>query len=638
MKIAQVIPLTRLKRSLNYFDYSIPKDLQSKIKRGQLVEIPFKKSKIKGVIFSLEKSSKIQKLKSIEGIIETKPLLKSWQLKLIKYVCENNFVSISILAKMLVPEIPKRVIKSKYQAFQDFYFVKTTVSPLLFDNKLDQIYADISKNKPVLLRYYNYENKIKVYLKLIKTAIKNNKQLAVIFPRLIDLQKFYQYMEKYQDNTSLFLNDMPKGLFYQQWQKINKGEVNIILGTRSAIFAPFKNLDLLIIDQEDDPNHYQEEPNPRYNVKNIALFLNQILKCKLFYISQSPSLNSLYQVQQKNWKYFEIDKIKSLPDIKIIDRNIELRKGNFSIISDDLFQELEYNIKRGKKSFLFLNRKGSATMAMCQDCNYIAKCNTCKLPVTVHQNKKLACHHCHKEYDLILSCPKCKGANIKLTGAGTEKLEADIRDKFPGAKVLKLDQDTPMASQDINIYDIIIGTSYAFDYVDWQNIDLAGIMNADTLLYLPDYRSQEKTFNQLIKIASYLNAVKESKLFIQTFIPENYIFESIKKLDYKSFYINEIKQRKELSYPPYSKLIRLIYQSYEFMAGQREIDDIYLNLKNKKLPNTIINPPQLAYTQQLHGRWRWQVILRVKDKNMDMKFLSQLPDNVIIDVNPESLI
>ena len=383
-KIAQIIPLTRLKRDLHYFDYLIPQQLIKRVKKGQLAEIPFRNKNIKGVILDLVKSSKfeIKKLKSLKAIVDPLPFLTNWQLKLIEYLAKYYFVSMAVLAKMIVPKIPRKQRQSKTKFLAGIEFLK---SPKL-NIKVDFYWQS---KKPALLRIYNFENKIKVYLTLIKKIVVKNKQIVIIVPQLADIKKIYQYLLEYKNITSVFLNDLPKNKYWQEWLKIKKGQIKIIIGTRSAIFAPFKNLDTIIIDQEENENHKQEEPNPRYHVKEVALKLKGLLKVKLFSVSATPALNSLYQVQRKEWQYFEVDKRKSKLQIKIIDRQEELKKGNYSIFSEQLLNRIEYNLKRAKKVFLFLNRKGLATLATCKDCGYIAVCPHCDLPLTLHASKQL---------------------------------------------------------------------------------------------------------------------------------------------------------------------------------------------------------------------------------------------------------
>jgi len=631
-KIAQVIPLTRLKRDMHYFDYAVTDELVNKIKRGQLVEIPFRNKKIKGIVFNLTGQSETKmKLKPIEAIIDPLPFVNKWQLKLISFLAEYYYVSMSVLIKMMIPEIPKRVRKTGYEFMSDYDFVKIKK----MNTKVDQIYK---YKKPVLLKSISYEYKINTYLDLIKKAIKKKKQVLIIAPQITDLRNIYKYLGEFKELTSVFLNDMPKNLYWQEWQKIKNGEVNIIIGTRSAIIAPFKDLDMIIIDKEDNENHKQEEPNPRYNVKTVALKIHELTKCKLFFVSNSPSLLSLNKVHKKDWQYLEIDKMKSIPEIKIIDRQDEYRKGNYTSFSEELLSKLEYNLKRGRKVFLFLNRKGTSTLVSCKDCGYLSVCPTCNLPFTLHGNKKLVCHHCDNTQDLFLHCPKCKGTQIKITGTGTEKIESEIKELYPQSRILKLDQETPYIDQRTDDFDIIIGTQYAFNYIDWQQINLVGVINADTLLYLPDYRSMEKSFNLLIKLANFV-AKKDKEIIIQSFTPQNYIFKAIKTLDYKNYYINELNERKAFNYPPYSKLIRLIYQSIEYNAGQREIEAVYENIKTKAdEQKIIISPPMQAYTQQIRGRWRWQIIIKVIDQEHDLTFLNELPENIIIDRDPESLL
>ena len=629
-KVAQVIPLIRLKRDLNYFDYLIPNALQGQIKIGQLVEIPFRNKNVKGVVLNLVESSKFEneKLKCIEKIIDPLPFLQNWQLDLIKFMSEHYFVSMAMVLKMIMPEIPKKTGLAKETLWPEIKF-RSVKSQAEFDFK--------TAEKPVLLQYFKFEDKIKVYLGLIERSLKQYKQILIIAPTLIDLKKIYQYLGDYKNEISVFLNDLPKNKYWYECLRIKNNQVKIIMGTRSAIFAPFNNLDLITIDEEDNENHKQEEPNPRYNVKTAAIKLKELLKCKVIFTALTPSLNSLYKVVQKDWQYFEINKLKDKPEIKIINRAEEFKKGNYSVFSEELCNKIGENLQQKKQIFLFLNRKGTFTQLNCKDCGYIANCPTCHLPLTYYASQELICHHCGFRQDLFLFCPNCQSPNLKITGIGTERIEIEIKKLFPKIKVLKLDLATPLNNKDIDEFEIIIGTSYALDFINWQKINLIGVINADTLFYLPDFRSLEKTFNILMKMAIFLGNKKE--MLVQTFSPHNFIFKALKNLDTKMFYEQEFKDRQELNYPPFCQLIKLIYQNIEFNYGQKQIEEVYTFLNSKAKENKIIvNPPLLVYTQQVRGRWRWQIIIKITDKNISLDFLKELPEDIIIDVEPERLL
>ena len=630
-KIAQVIPAVRLKRTLHYFDYSISEELSEQIKIGQIVEIPFRNQVVKGVVLNLlENSDSDYELKPINKIIDPLPYLASWQLELIKFMSEYYFVSMAMVLKMILPEIPKR----KSEKFKE---METKFIPAL--TGLIDIKNIFESPAPLLLAYANWDYKIQVYQQIIKRNIEKNLQTVIIVPELSNLRLVYQYLGDYKDSTSIYLNDLPKNKFWQEWLKIKNGQIKVIIGTRSAIFAPFKELGVIIIDEEDNPNHKQEEPNPRYNAKTVALKFGDLLGVKVIFSALTPSLNSLYKVQTKEWDYWDFDKPKEVPQIAVIDRQDEFKKGNYSAFSDKLQQSIESNLKQRKKTFLFLNRKGSATLVSCKDCGYIASCPTCHLPLTYYKKAAiLTCHHCGYKTDLFLFCPRCKSPEIKLTGTGTEKAEIELQKQFPQSKIIIIDQANQNQAK-INEAEIIIGTQYAFDFINWQEIQTIGIINADTLFYLPDYRSLEKTFNLLEQLVLAIPD-KDKDFIAQTMAPDNYIFTALKQFKPQIFYDQEIKERQDLHYPPFSQLVKFIYQSIDFNSGEEEIQEVYKVIKSKveSLENVIVNPPALAYTQQVRGRFRWQIIIKILDPKMPLDFLANLPETIIIDVDPENLL
>jgi primosomal protein N' (replication factor Y) len=629
-KIAQIIPAVRLKRSLNYFDYSIPDELESQIQIGQIVEIPFRNQNVRGVVLNLpEKTESSYELKPLNKIIDSAPLLSNWQLELIKFMSAYYFVSMAMVLKMVMPEIPKRQ-SSKFKDMR-IEFVS--------NNANDFDVSDIFRSpKPLLLAYSSFSDKISVYSHVIKYNIEQNKQTVIIVPELKDLEEIYKHLGSYKDNISILLNDLSKSKLWQEWQKIKSGQAKVIIGTRSAIFAPFDNLGTIIIDEESNPNHKQEEPNPRYNAKTVALKIGELTKAKVIFSALTPSLNSLYRVQTKAWDYLELDKPKEFPQITIIDRQDEFKKGNYSAFGEKLQQSIESNLEQKKKTFLFLNRKGSATLVSCKDCGYIAICPTCHLPLTFYKKDKLLiCHHCDYKTGMILTCPTCKSVELKLTGTGTEKAEQDLQKLFPQAKIAIIDQENQNQDK-IKDADIIIGTQYAFDFINWQEIQTIGVLNADILLYLPDYRSSEKTFNLLKQLILSIPD-QQKEFFAQTMAPENFIFSTIRILDLKQFYRHEIKERRDLNYPPFSHLIKIIHQGVDFNGGEEEIQEVYkvLKLKVKSDGSIVLNPPALAYTQQVRGRFRWQIIIKVLGSELNLDFLNDLPENLIIDIDPESL-
>lgn len=629
-KVAQIIPALRLKRNLHFFDYYIPKELEAQIKIGQLVEIPFRNQMVKGVVlnFAEESFNNQFELKFINKAIDPLFGLASWQLALIRYIADYYFVSMAMVLKMLLPDIPKRKVEKYKEKIVGFKTLK--------DNQVD--IEDIYKNnKPILLVYSDFQTKISVYNQIIKKNIAANLQTVIIVPELINIWEIYSYLGEYKDLISIFLNNLHKNEFWQEWVKIKNGQIKVIMGTRSAIFAPFKNLGVIIIDEEDNINHKQEEPNPRYNVKTVALKLTELTKAKIILSAATPSVNALYQVEKEKWDKHILDQVKELPLITIINRQEEFKKGNYSILSEKLRNSINQNISNKNGTFLFINRKGSATLISCKDCNYIASCPTCKLPLTYHKNsQQLHCHHCDYKTDLFLFCPKCKSPEIKLTGIGTEKVEQEIHKLYPGLKIAIIDKENPI--QDIEA-DIIIGTQLALNYIDWEKIHTIGVINADTLFYIPDYKSLEKTFNLFWHLMLNI-PVKDKELICQTMVPENYIFTALKQPDQQIFYINEIKERVDLHYPPVVKLVKLIYQDIDFNSGEQEINEVYKVIKSKteSNKNILINPPLLVYTQQVRGRFRWQIIIKIIDDKINLDFLNSLPESVIIDVDPENLL
>ncbi len=630
---AEIVPIVRLIRKLKYFDYKIPSELEGQIKIGQIVEIEFRKKKINGVVQKIKKQTKTPQSK-IKEIIKVLPIptLTEKQLKLVNWMSDFYLLSPALIFKTTLPQIPKRLKELDIQKIKINSKIKQ-------DKEADKILK--SKNKNFLLHYLLEERKNQVYLSLIQNYLKKDKQTIIAVPELIDIKKLTELLEKHFDKDLIvgLHSGLSKGKFFKSWLKIRNNQAKIIIGTRYAVFAPASNLGLIIIDKEHNDSHKQWDQNPRYHDRDIALKLSELTKCKILLSSSSPSIEVYYE----NFKLIDLDQKTKLCPIKIVDMRDELRKGNYSVFSETLQDAITKTFQEGKKIFLLINKRGAARAVICRDCGHIAKCSNCDIPLTYHTDYSLICHNCNHQERMKVKCPNCQGVRFKYVGSGTQKIEAELKKLTPDAKTIRIDSDADI-SKDIEqkIYSgdfqVIVGTKLALKYLDLSKLGFAGIISADVLLGIPDFRSLEKTY-QLIN-GLHINLSEKAELIVQTRNPENYAIKAAKNNDYEKFYSQEIEQRKALTYPPFSQLVKLSFRDLnqkKSLETAKSLLKLLERNQKEKLEDITISGP---FTKRAGKFYISFIILKIPIKlfKESYEILNLVPDIWTIDINPESLL
>ena len=429
-----------------------------------------------------------------------------------------------------------------------------------------------------------------------------------------------------EEQIAVLHSKLSIGERYDEWNKINEGKAKIIIGARSAIFAPIKDLGLIIIDEEHDSS-YKSEGSPRYDAKEVARYIAKQNSCPLVLGSATPDMKSYRKALEGEIELIELTKranSSSLPQVEIVDLREELANGNRSMISTKLYEEIEENLKNKHQTILFLNRRGYSTFIMCRDCGHTIKCKNCNITMTYHLKKdNLKCHYCGYEEKRVNICPECNSKNIKYFGTGTQKLEEEINKIFPNASTIRMDIDTVTKKnsheeilnkfREENI-DILIGTQMIVKGHHFPNVTLVGVMAADGSLNIDDYRANERTFQILTQVAG--RAGRENlpgKVIVQTYNPDSLAIEYAAKQDYKSFYDIEIGLRKQLKYPPFCDIIVI------GISGQNEKSVISISENiHKYLKTRIINEKigVLLYKglpapiDKIKNKYRWRIIIK----------------------------
>ena len=660
-KIVNIIPTTQIPPNKpQYFSYSVPKNLENDIKPGVEVKIPLGNKEISGIVFNTTNQTPKFKLKDIIEVVDKIPTISTNQLKLAQWISKYYYTSLGVVIKTI---LPKRVGVRKHNSIE--LSKEKTSFPQLTKTQ-NKVYESIrdSKEKTFLIHGVTGSGKTEIYLKLIKDALDQDKQVVFLVPEISLTPQTVQKIASRFDHKILALlhSNLSAGEKYKTWQNIRNKKIKIIIGPRSAILTPIQDLGLIIIDEEHDQSYKQYDQNPQYHVKDVASKLGELTNCKIILGSATPSIETYYQAKSKQIKLLEMPERfqggYDMPKVQIVDMRVELKKKNFSIFSEALQEELEKTLNSKKQALLFINRRGTSTFVMCRDCGHVLKCPHCDVPLVFHSgfsnSTNLSCHYCNYGEKIKSECPKCDSKYIKYFGAGTERIESEFRALFPGIKVTRMDKDTMNTklahfktfNDFLNKkYAVLIGTQMITKGFDLPNIDLIGIISADTCLNLPDFKSFERTFQLITQVAGRTGrGSDQGKVIMQTYAPENKVLKVASKHDFKSFYDTEVIERENLAYPPYSKLIKITLKGKD----NKKIQDKALNsskilsryIKDNKLNINILGP-STAFIPKKRGEFIWQIILKLNcDISLEKrnKLLNILPVDCNVNIDPESLL
>ncbi|HCC04406.1 MAG TPA: primosomal protein N', partial [Clostridiales bacterium] len=487
---------------------------------------------------------------------------------------------------------------------------------------------DENRYEEFLLYGVTGSGKTEVYLQLIEKTIKTNKSAIMLVPEIsLTPQMIDRFVSRFsKEQVAVLHSKLSIGERHDEWERIKNNEAKIVIGARSAIFAPFENLGLIIIDEEHDMS-YKSEGAPRYSAKEVASFIGKNKKIPVVLGSATPDLNTFYNAEKGKITKLSLTKRannSNLPDVTIVDLKQELAVGNKSMISNLLYDEIENNLKNKKQTILFLNRRGYSTFIMCRDCGYTLKCPNCNISLTYHRtNNLLKCHYCGHTQKVATVCPNCNSTKIRYFGTGTQKLEQEIHRLFPEASTIRMDIDTVTKKNShehiLNTFkneniDILIGTQMVVKGHHFPNVTLVGVIAADGSLNQDDFRANEKTFQILTQVAGRAGREKlPGKVIIQTYNPNSFAIECSKEQNYDIFYNTEIILRKQLKYPPFCDIIMIGFSG----ENEKEIKDsstyVY-NLMKKNLEKYDIKvfPAMPSPIDKIQNKLRWRIIAKGK--------------------------
>ncbi|CAG9607465.1 primosomal protein N' [Pseudoneobacillus rhizosphaerae] len=468
--------------------------------------------------------------------------------------------------------------------------------------------------------------KTEVYLQSIQTVLEKGKEAIVLVPEIsLTPQMVHRFKGRFGDKVAVLHSGLSAGEKYDEWRKIQRKEVSVVVGARSAVFAPFENIGIIIIDEEHETSYKQEE-NPRYHARDVAIQRAEHFQCPVVLGSATPSLESFARANKKVYQLLSLPNRmnnQSLPAVEIIDMRDELRSGNRSMFSSVLFEKIKDRLEKKQQIVLFLNKRGHSSFIMCRDCGYVVNCPHCEISLTYHQSQqKMKCHYCgHEEY-VPKQCPECKSEHIRYFGTGTQKVEEELGKVLPEARVIRMDVDTTSRKGSheklLDAFqkgkaDILLGTQMIAKGLDFPNITLVGVLTADTMLHLPDFRSSEKTFQLLTQVSGRAGRHElPGEVIIQTYSPEHYSVELAGSQDYDQFYQYEMMVRKTHRYPPFYYLSLITITHEELMKVVTITEKITKYLRSKLSNNAIVLGPVASPIPKINNRYRYQCLIKYK--------------------------
>lgn len=538
------------------------------------------------------------------------------------------------LLKIYEKEVNRNPISSKIVKYEKHKLSKK--QEIVFKGISTSFHRERNKNK-FLIRGITGSGKTEIYLQLVEEMIKLGKESIILVPEIsLTPQTIDRFVGRFGELVAVLHSKLSYGERFDEWRKIKTGKVKIVVGARSAVFAPFQNLGLIIIDEEHETT-YKSSQNPKYNTIEVASKRVDMERAVLVLGSATPSLESYYNSINGQLRLLELDERVNnylLPKVKVVDMREELNNGNKSIFSLELEESIKENLEKGKQTILFLNRRGFSTFVSCRQCGYVVKCNSCDISMTYHKHiNKLRCHYCGLTINPPNICPTCKSKYIKYFGVGTEQVEDYTKQLFPQARIARMDMDTTskkgsyetiLNSMKKGKIDILIGTQMISKGLDFKDVTLVGVIAADTTLNLPDFRSPERTFQLITQVAGRAGRGDfPGKVIVQTYDPNHYSIQLSKTHDYKSFYDCEVNLRKEFMYPPFYNMISIVI-SGENNISVREISyKIYKLISDnsfwidKEDKGNFIIGPYPAPLEKIKNNFRWQIILKSKKENIN---------------------
>lgn len=609
-------------------------EVRVKPKVAQYLKLNIDSNRVAETVGALRKARATAQVAVIEFLAQYPPPVSLTELRkqvgcqgtVIKALRERNLVSVieiqvrrdPLSHRHIAPAMPPILTLSQEVAWQ-------VIHKVLVSSPKD------GASRIFLLAGVTGSGKTEIYLRALAEVVSHGKKGICLVPEIaLTPQTIERFASRFPGRVAVFHSGLSLGEQFDEWHRIQSGDCDVVIGPRSALFSPQPDLGLIVIDEEHEWTYKQADKSPRYHARDVAAKLAELSGATVILGSATPDVETFYKAQQGDYHLVELQEritprgISPLPEVEIIDMRDELKSGNRSLFSRPLAQAIGEVLARCEQVILFLNRRGTANFVQCLTCGYVPSCPRCLVALTYHSDVgRLVCHHCNYSLRPSLICPQCSSPRLKYFGIGTQKVEEETKRLFPKARILRWDSDVTqshriheeiLAKLRARETDVLIGTQMIAKGLDLPQVTLAGVISADIGLNLPDFRAGERTFQLVCQIAGRAGrGLAAGKVIVQTYCPEHYAIKAASRHDYLSFYTQEIEYRRQLGYPPFNELARLVFSHVNVVACQRESEKMHQLLKAEKdrkgITNLRLIGPVPAHVPRIRGHYQWQIVL-----------------------------
>jgi len=630
------------------FHYSIPEALKDIVKPGMRVSIPFGSKKLIGYVASLVAESSVAKVKDIFSVVDKEVFLTEEMMLLARWISNNYLCSIGeSYAAIISPALSSSKRKNPAETLIEKVY-EENISHTLTPNQAkatEEIKNGLRSNtfKPFLLFGVTSSGKTEVYLNAIEETLKLGKSAVFLLPEISLTPHFIRLIQnRFHDKVGIWHSNLTGREKFNTWAKAKNGSVRIMVGPRSAVFAPFDKLGLIIIDEEHETS-YKQDQKPAYHAREVALERARINNAVIVFGSATPSIETFYRAKTGEFGLLELKERVGegvLPPVRIIDSRKQYKRSK--ILSEPLIEALEKTLAKREQAVIFLNRRGFAPGVICEACNKVVQCPNCSISLVYHfDDKKMKCHYCEYSQSYPKVCPSCGAGELYIYGFGTQRVEHELKKIFPQGRIIRLDRDSTKrkgvyekAYDDFRKenFDILLGTQIVVKGFDFPRITLAGVIDADISMYFPDFRSAERTFQLLTQVAGRSGrSILGGEVIIQSAHPEHYALGFAKNHDYPSFYDKEIEFRREMNYPPFTTLCNVIIRGKNEAKVTEAAEEFKKQLIRDKAADSRFEVlgPSPASRVKLHNMFRWQILLKGKKSDI-IQSVSKIKQNLDI--------
>ncbi len=638
VEVATSLPIDRT------FQYKVTGKEQYAPEVGKRVFIPFRNKKRVGYIAELEDEPMVEDPRPLIDVIDEYPVFTPEMIALARWMKDYYLCSWGEALEAMIPGALKRGKTSMVSRIEEKREVVASTEPHKPNREQAIVLKDVNKcidegrHEVFLLHGITGSGKTEIYLQAMDHVLETGRSGVVLVPEIsLTPQTVERFTSRFGDKVAVFHSKMLQSARFKEWKRIRDGEARIVVGPRSAVFSPFKDPGIFIVDEEHEPS-YKQEDVPRYHAREVAIKRARIAGAPVILGSATPSLESYYKAVHGEYHLVELTqriKEKKLPRVKLVDMRMEFdtRVGR-EVISHVMAEALSGDIKKKQQALIFLNRRGFSTFVNCRKCGFVIKCSKCDSPMVFHHEKnELICHYCNRRTPPPRLCPACEEDYLMYKGTGTQKVESELKQILPGARISRMDSDT-MAKRGAHAkvlkdfkdhkIDIIVGTQMIAKGLDFPRVTQVGVVSADANLNLPDFRSGERTFNLITQVAGRAGRGDlVGEVIVQTYTPEHYAVGLAAKHDYRAFYKKEIEARRELEFPPFVNLIKMTLRARKEDNVMKSAERLAKRLL-KKFPEESIIGPAPSPMARLRGYYRWNILIKTKDLGKTTKDLRKV--------------